>query len=802
MEAMNVLSSTLCDLQKLQSSESLPTQNLSILPGSDRSMGDSLSAPAWNFEFSAGQNPPSASDKEQPQPQGDPSDTPADVTLPVYQLQLRLDVAARQSDQDQDETLTGIRLSPTESVEVASAGAPYDPMMAVASAAAAAASAAAAFAAEVEAPQDQSDARQVNAEMLRVANANVQLIARAVAEAEAAAEEAALREAQETSDKAVPSQEIKAEATNVQAEAKVSQPLQRHWKATSAFLQNAPSNLNLSPQGAELWSKVTSERRRISKLGTTSTAGASQGLAEDGLACLKTSAYFAPSASDAAGTFVAPAALAVGDSAGTLLHPGPLQDVCIAIGRGSYSASSSPPASLAGQPGWAALRDELAEVPPLPGTAQAAACESVAELQATDTVGESVTVAMPLPATNLPEDRFRRTEAVEDRRESERFAEELQALRGREADELERRVEVERAACNARERQLEEERQAFKDRELQLRERERNAEEDRRHRERQQSEERRAWLQVREEQRSWREERERLYSELRDAQHVASVARRIQQSTEVNAAPATIDKTWSPSAQVRTLSPSPSAPVPMTPPSSLAENAAQSASPQLRNSSEIATSVPAATCTDSLPTFGERVAASKSPVANGAPPVGELALPQGEDLHRLRKDIKSAMEALVRDEGQQDSEPAVAQPPVVDAVSPESLSGRSAASLSGGSATLAGRSPEAARFFAAAEAAASEVARPTINLGAASWENLRAPLDIRTVIQTPSVIDFPEEFHFDASLVTYEEPPSMEGSFSMPAEEAPLPEKLSVEESRRIVKGELEKLRQWYRTLH
>jgi hypothetical protein len=160
------------------------------------------------------------------------------------------------------------------------------------------------------------------------------------------------------------------------------------------------------------------------------------------------------------------------------------------------------------------------------------------------------------------------------------------------------------------------------------------------------------------------------------------------------------------------------------------------------------------------------------------------------------------MEALVRDEGQQDSEPAVAQPPVVDAVSPESLSGRSAASLSGGSATLAGRSPEAARFFAAAEAAASEVARPTINLGAASWESLRAPPDIRTVIQTPSVIDFPEEFHFDASLVTYEEPPSMEGSFSMPAEEAPLPEKLSVEESRRIVKGELEKLRQWYRTLH
>merc|ERR1719333_360543 len=91
-------------------------------------------------------------------------------------------------------------LAPTMSIELAPAGALYDPVMAAASAAVTAASSTAAIAAEVEAPQDMSEPRQVSAEMLRVANANVQLLARAVAEAEAVAKEAALREADPVSE--------------------------------------------------------------------------------------------------------------------------------------------------------------------------------------------------------------------------------------------------------------------------------------------------------------------------------------------------------------------------------------------------------------------------------------------------------------------------------------------------------------------------------------------------------------------------------------------------------------------------
>merc|ERR1712054_328107 len=75
--------------------------------------------------------------------------------------------------------------------------------------------------------------------------------------------------------------------------------------------------------------------------------------------------------------------------------------------------------------------------------------------------------------------------------------------------------------------------------------------------------------------------------------------------------------------------------------------------------------------------------------------------------------------------------------------------------------------------------------------GATSADSLPAP---RTALPVP----FMEDTFQDG-------PPSMDGSFGYPLEpieEVPALEKLpSVEESRRLVKNELEKLREWYRSI-
>jgi hypothetical protein len=290
-------------------------------------------------------------------------------------------------------------------------------------------------------------------------------------------------------------------------------------------------------------------------------------------------------------------------------------------------------------------------------------------------------------------------QAQEDRRERERLAEELPTQIEHKAVEI---------LAQQREHRLEDERQVCQDHKHHLQVLERKTEEERQDRERQASQERRAWDQVMEEQRSWREERERLYSELRDAQHISSVAQKISKKMEEVATPQVESKE-----ALSPLRPEPQVPSQTTSSASAAENPAHLKSPQRVSSLEMS----AAVRIDSIPTFGGRDGTANAGLVLDSCSLGGApsAVEPGAELTKLKKGIKAAMEAMVRVESHKDIASAIPQ---------------------GGAV-----SPVEGNFTTPVEAS-SQAAEP---------------------------------------------------------EEAQLPEKLGVEESRRLVKSELEKLRQWYR---